>query len=91
MLVEELGRRLGENAVLVAEKIKCRDFTEAVHTRKSIVKCPGKKMVNDLRSLSRVNNLISFPKETKFLKSWCLVTLRWLESGQNYAVLRRNK
>jgi len=52
VLVEELGRRLGENAVLVAEKIKCRDFTEAVHTRKSIVKCPGKKMVNDLRSLS---------------------------------------
>ena len=35
VLVEELGRRLGENAVLVAEKIKCRDFTEAAHTRKS--------------------------------------------------------
>lgn len=52
VLVEELGRRLGENAVLVAEKTKCRDFTEAIHTRKSVVKCPGKKMVSDLRLLS---------------------------------------
>jgi hypothetical protein len=51
VLVEELGVKLAESAVLTIEKINCC-FTEPLYVTRSLLKCPAKKMVKDIRLLS---------------------------------------